>query len=107
MRNHFEFGIAAEAALDGLKRHLIAHGEEEQVVFEVEQQKGILNVLFDHPGVKFVIAPNMPLHQIWISAPATSFMLNWDSGVEEFILPRTGETLIGLVERLIGERRAA
>ncbi len=107
MRNHFEFGIAAEAALNGLKRHLITHGEEEQVAFEVEQQMGVLSVLFDHPGVKFVIAPNKPLHQIRISAPATSFMLNWDSRVEEFILPRTGETLIGLVERLIGERQAA
>lgn len=99
--------MAAEAALQGLKRHLIAHGEEEQIAFEVEQQKGVLSVLFDHPGAGFVISPNTPLHQIWISAPATSLKLQWDSRMEEFILPRTGETLIALVERLIGERRAA
>lgn len=107
MQNDHEFGIAAEAALDGLKRRLIVHGEEEHVAFEVEKQKGFLNVLFDHPGIGFVISPNTPLHQIWIAASATSFKLNWDSRMEEFILPRTGETLIALVERLIGERRAA
>lgn len=107
MRDHHEFGIAAEAALDGLKRHLIAHGEEEHVAFEIEQQNGVLNVLFDHPGAGLVISPNTPSHQMWISAPVTSFKLTWDSKVEEFILPRTGETLIRLVERLIGERRAA
>ncbi|MGB8028914.1 MAG: frataxin domain-containing protein [Terracidiphilus sp.] len=107
MQNNHEFGIAAGAALDGLKRHLIVHEEDDQVAFEVEQQKGALNILFDHPGAGFVIAPNTPLHQIWISAPTTSFKLNWDSRMEEFILPPTGETLIALVERLIVEHRAA
>lgn len=99
--------MAAEAALQGLKRRLIEHGEEEQIAFEVEQQNGVLNVHFDHPGAGFVISTNTPLHQIWISAPSASFQLQWDSRMEEFILPRTGETLIVLVERLIGERRAA
>ncbi len=107
VQNDQEFGIAAEAALDGLKRHLVARGEEEPAVFEVERRKGKLNVLFDHPDARFEISPNTPLHQIWICALATSFKLNWDSRMEEFILPRTGETLIALVERLIGERRAA
>jgi iron donor protein CyaY len=107
VQNDHEFGIAAGAALDGLKRHLIVRGDEEQVAFEVEQRNGVLNVLFDHHGARFVIRSNTPLHQIWISALATSFKLNWDSRMEEFILPRTGETLIALVERLIGERRAA
>jgi frataxin-like iron-binding protein CyaY len=107
VRNDREFEIAAGAALDGLKRHLIIHEEDERAAFEVEQRNGGLNVLFDHPGARFVITPTTPMHQIYISAPASSFMLNWDSRMEEFILPRTGETLIALVERLIGERRAA
>jgi CyaY protein len=107
VQNDREFDIAAVAALDGLKRRLIVHGEEEHVAFEVEQQKSVLNVLFDHPGTGFVISPNPPLRQMWISGQANRFKLQWGSRMEEFILPRTGETLIALVERLIGERRAA
>jgi iron donor protein CyaY len=107
VQNDLVFRTAAEAALAGLKRHLILRGEEEQIAFEVEQRNGVLNVLFDHSGSRFVIRSNAPLHQIWISALATSFKLNWDSRMEEFILPRTGETLIALVERLVGERHAA
>ena len=106
MQKDHEFGIAAESALEGLKRHLIVHGEHEHIAFEVEKQNGVLNVQFDHPGARFEIKSNTPLHQIWISERTTSLKLNWNSRIEEFILPRTGETLIALVERLIGERHA-
>jgi frataxin-like iron-binding protein CyaY len=101
------FGVAAEAALDGLKRHLIVREEDEHSAFEVDRHNGVLKILFDDHGARFDIAPNKPVRQIWISALAKSFKLNWDSRMEEFILPSTGETLIGLVDRLIGERRAA
>ena len=107
MKNDHEFEIAAEAALDELKHHLVVREENDQVAFEVELHNGALNVLFDHPGARFVITPNRPMHQIWIAEPSARFTLNWDSRTEKFILPRTGETLIVLVERLIGERRAA
>ncbi len=103
MHDELEFRRAAEAALDTLKRHLIAREEEQQAAFEVEEQAGVLNVLFDDPGSRFVITPNAPVRQIWISALATSFKLVWDSKMEEFILPRTGEALVTLVDRLIGE----
>ena len=106
MQDEHEFRIAAEAALDGLKRHLFAREEDEQAGFEVEEQNGALNVLFEEPGARFVITPNAPVRQIWISALATSFKLDWDPKVSAFILPRTGESLIALVDRLIGEHHA-
>jgi CyaY protein len=46
------------------------------------------------------------MRQIWISALGTSFKLDWASKLEEFVLPRTGETLRALVDRLIGEHHA-
>jgi CyaY protein len=98
-----EFRRAAEAALDTLKRHLIMREQDDRAAFEVEEQGGVLNVLFDGPGSRFVITPNAPLRQIWISALATSFKLDWNAAKDEFILPRTGESLIALVDRLIGE----
>ena len=105
MRDDTEFRRAADAALDGLKQHLIEREEESGSEFEVEEQGGVLNVLFEQPGGKFVITPNAPVRQIWISALATSFKLDWDSRMEKFIYPRTGETLITLVDRLIEEKR--
>src|SRR5208282_5487642 len=106
MSDEQHFRRTAEAALGNLKRHLIAREEGEQAGFEVEEQGGVLNVLFEDPAARFVITPNAPVRQIWISALATSFKLDWDSKLEEFILPRTGETLSALVDRLIGEHHA-
>ena|SRR6516165_8647066 len=100
-----EFRRAAEAALEALKRHLIAREEEDNAGFEVEEQHGVLNVLFDEPPAKFVITPNTPVRQIWISALSTSFKLDWDAASSAFILPRSGEKLVPLVDRLIQERQ--
>ena len=99
-----EFRRAAEAALEGLKKHLIA--TEEEGGFEVEEQNGVLNVLFEEPPAKFVITPNAPVRQIWISALSTSFKLDWDAAAAAFVLPKTGETLAPLVDRLIDEQLA-
>ena len=106
MQDEQDFRRTAEAALGNLKRHLIAREESEQAGFEVEEQGGVLNVLFEDPAARFVITPNAPVRQIWISALATSFKLDWDAKREEFILPRSGETLRALVDRLIGEQHA-
>jgi iron donor protein CyaY len=103
MLDEIEFRRSAESALDALKKHLIAREEENEAGFEVEEQGGVLNVVFEEPAVKFVITPNSPVRQIWISALSTSFKLDWDASAGAFILPRTGEKLIPLVDRLISE----
>jgi iron donor protein CyaY len=103
MLDEMEFRRHAELALDALKQHLIELEEEDDAGFEVEEQNGVLNVLFEEPPGKFVITPNTPVRQIWISALSTSFKLDWDAEETVFILPRTGEALMPLVDRLIGE----
>ena len=105
MQDEIEFRRAVESALEGLKRHLIAREEEDEAGFEVEEQGGVLNVVFEEPAVKFVITPNTPVRQIWISALSTSFKLDWDAAAGAFVLPRTGEKLIPLVDRLIHENK--
>jgi iron donor protein CyaY len=104
MMDEQEFRRTAETALEGLKRHLIVREEEVDAGFEVEEQNGVLNVVFEDPPGKFVITPNTPVRQIWISALSTSFKLDWDAKASTFVLPRTGEPLIPLVDRLIHER---
>lgn len=107
MLEEMEFRRHAEAALDALKQHLIDREEEDDAGFEVEEQNGVLNVQFDEPPGKFVITPNTPVRQIWISALSTSFKLDWDAEESAFVLPRTGEALTPLIDRLIGEHLTA
>ena len=101
--DELEFRRLVDIAHNSLKQHLIEREEEEGAGFEVEEQNGVLNVLFEEPPGKFVITPNAPVRQIWISALSTSFKLDWDETAGAFVLPRTGEALTPLVDRLIGE----
>ena len=89
----------ADRALEALKQSLIT--AEEDGGFEVEENSGVLNVVFDDPKSKFVFTPNTPVRQIWISALSTSFKLDWVDGA--FVLPKTGEDLKTLSERLLRE----
>jgi CyaY protein len=107
MQDELEFRRVAETALEALKQHLIEREEAEEAGFEVEEQNGVLNVVFEDAGSKFVITPNTPVRQVWISALATSFKLDWDASSAQFVLPRTGEQLIPLIDRLIGEHLGA
>jgi len=101
--NEREFRRAVAVALDALKRHLIAREEHTHPALEIDDRSGALNVLFENLGEKLVVAPNDSVRQIWVSAPAATHRLDWDSRTEKFILPRTGESLIPLLDRLISE----
>jgi CyaY protein len=95
------FRRTADKALEELKRSLYeAEGEAD---FEVEENAGALHISFDEPPGKFIISPNAPVKQIWISALSTSFKLDWDDK-KGFVLTRTGEGLKPLVSRLINEQ---
>ena len=103
MLDELEFRSLVDIALLALKQHLYAREEADDAGFEVEEQNGVLNVGFEEPAGKFVITPNTPVRQIWISALSTSFKLDWDGTAGVFVLPRTGEALTPLIDRLIGE----
>ena len=101
MLDELEFRRLVEIALNALMQHLIAREEEAESGFEVDEQNGVLNITFEEPAGKFVITPNAPVRQIWISALSTSFKLDWDEAATAFTLPRTGEQPMPLVDRLI------
>ena len=97
-----EFRRRAEAALEALKKSLIA--AEEAAEMEVEDQAGALHIAFEEPPGRFVISPNAPARQIWISALSTSFKLDWSEQAQDFVLEKTGEKLKPLVSRLINQQ---
>lgn len=96
-----DFRKRADAALESLKQSLIT--AEESAEIEVEDQAGALHISFDD-GTRFVISPNAPVRQIWISALATSFKLDWSDAKQDFTLQKTGEELKPLVSRLINQQ---
>ncbi len=100
--NEQDFRTRVDAALDAVKRSLYA--VENDADFEVEESAGALHISFDEPPAKFVISPNAPVRQIWISALSTSFKLDWSDEKNDFILTKTGEGLKRLVSRLINEQ---
>ena len=97
-----EFSRLAETAIAALKRSLYeAEGEAD---FDVEDHAGALHISFDDPPGKFVISPNSPARQIWISALSTSFKLDWSAKARDFVLAKTGERMKALVGRLMNEQ---
>jgi len=101
MLDENDFRKRAESALGTLKKSLIA--AEDSADLEVEDQAGALHISFED-GSKFVISPNAPVRQIWISALATSFKLDWSETEQDFVLQKTGEKLKPLVARLINQQ---
>jgi CyaY protein len=92
-----EFRLQADRALGDLERALLPMADADD--FEVESQNGVLQVVFEAPSpAKFVVSPNAPVRQIWVSALARSYKLGWSAEAGAFTLE--GETLTSLVTRL-------
>src|SRR5260370_40558394 len=90
-----EFKRRADEALTLLSRELIAASDD--YGFEVDFNAGALGVEFEDPPAKFVISPNTPVRQIWVSANNKSYKLDWDI-VENYVVHiESGDTLTALV----------
>ena len=56
---------------------------------------------FEPQDTKFVVSPNAPVRQMWVSAMAKSYKLSWAAEIGSFAL--NGEPLVALLERLTRE----
>jgi len=82
-----DFQKKCDAALEDLKRRMLNAGDEHG--FDVEGESGKLEVIFEEPEeAKFVISPNTPMREIWISALSTSFKLGWSEAKNTFLLEK-------------------
>jgi CyaY protein len=92
-----EFRLRADQALDDLQQELLPLADEADL--EIDHRNGVLQIVFEEPvSTKFVISPNAPVQQIWVSALSRSFKLGWSDEAGTFVLD--GESLGPLVERL-------
>jgi iron donor protein CyaY len=100
MLSEQEFRVRSDEALAGARQQLLPLADE--AGFEVELQNCVLDVVFEEPREsKFVVSPNAPVRQIWVSAMSSSFKLAWDDERKVFAL--NGESLADLLRRLATE----
>jgi len=103
MMDEQDFKKRADEALTMLHRALI--GAADDYGFDVDFNAGALGVEFEEPPGKFVISPNTPVRQIWVSAHAKSYKLDWDIVENTFVHTESGDTLKQLVEKAISKQR--
>ena len=92
-----EFRMKSDEALKRRGASLMTLADEDD--FEIELQNGVLNLVFEEPTeTKFVVSPNAPVRQIWVSAMAKSYKLPWSPELQTFALG--DEPLPRLLDRL-------
>ncbi|MGA8072365.1 MAG: iron donor protein CyaY [Candidatus Acidiferrales bacterium] len=106
MMDEHEFQRKCDAAFESLLKRLQELGDAHD--FQVEGGSGKLEVEFeDEDETRFVISPNAPVRQIWISALTTSFKLGWSEQQQAFVLDKTGETLNQVMSRILTQQLGA
>ena|SRR5579884_1623044 len=94
-----EFYQRADDALSSLYKLLSRAADDGD--FEPDFNNGALSIEFEDSPARFVVSPNSPVRQIWVSAQSKSFKLDWDQTRGTFVLPETGATLTELIESAI------
>src|SRR5580700_3390328 len=90
MLSEHEFTKQCDATFEALRNRLLELGDAND--FGVEGGSGKLEIEFeDEDETRFVISPNAPVRQIWISALA-------------FVQEKTGETLNQVMSRILTEK---
>jgi len=103
MLDEKDFQRKADAAFEDLKRRMLTAGDEHG--FDVEGESGKLEVVFEAPEeAKFVISPNTPVREIWVSALSTSFKLGWNDSRSAFVHEKSGEDLRAVMSRVISQQ---
>ena len=106
MVSEHDFQKKCDLAFEELKKRLLKLGDEHG--FDVEGESGKLEVIFEEPeAAKFVVSPNTPIREIWISALSTSFKLGWSDARNAFVLEKTGEDLFAVMSRVVSQQLGA
>lgn len=94
-----DFQQVSDAALTALCSRLA--GASDNYDFDVDMNNGALTVEFEDPPQRFVVSPNSPVKQIWVSAHVQSYKFDWNGSA--FVLP-SGQTLDEMMAEAIRKR---
>lgn len=97
-----DFRRYADEAMSALYRRLTVASDKHD--FEADFNAGTLAIEFEEPPAKFVISPNTPVRQVWVSAQSKSFKLDWNEARQAFVLPGREQTLDELIGGAISDQ---
>ena len=97
-----EFQQKSDESLEALYSRLADASEDYD--FDVEMNNGALTVEFEEPRERFVVSPNSPVKQIWVSAHVQSFKFDWKPETGAFVLPGSGRTMEQMMVEAIQKR---
>jgi len=95
-----EFRDLSDHALEDLQQKLLTAAD--QYGFDADFNNGALTIEFEDPPARFVVSPNSPVRQIWVSAHMKSHKLDWDPAKNTFAAG--GQTLAELIGEAIGKQ---
>jgi iron donor protein CyaY len=103
MLSEADFQDHATETIEDLEDQVTPISEEHD--FEVESTGGMLTFTFEKPSAaKFIISPNSPARQIWVSALSTSFKFDWDDERNSFVLDKTREPFTKVIADLLSRQ---
>lgn len=102
MMEEQEFRKRADEALSSLHRSL--SGAADHYGFEADLSSGALAIEFEDPPAKFVVSPNTPARQVWVSAHAKSYKLDFDAVENTFVHPESNRSLKQLIEDMLSRQ---
>jgi iron donor protein CyaY len=94
-----QFRDLADRTLQDLQQRLAAASE--QYPFDADFNSGALTIEFDDSPARFVVSPNSPVRQIWVSAHLKSHKLDWDPAKNTFAA--NGQTLVDLIGEAVSK----
>lgn len=97
-----EFQQRVDQSLEALFARLAEASDDYD--FDVDMNNGALSVEFEDPRERFVVSPNSPVKQIWVSAHVQSYKFDWKPEADAFVLPDSGQTLEELMVTAIQKR---
>ncbi len=97
-----EFKTEADRTLNTLYNKLAAASDEAE--FDTDLSSGAVTIEFEDPPAKFVVSPNSPVRQIWVSAHSRSYKLDWSPERRTFVMANTGEDLTELIQDAIAKQ---
>jgi iron donor protein CyaY len=95
-----QFRDLADKALTDLQQRLLAASD--QYAFDADFNNGALSIEFEDAPARFVVSPNSPVRQIWVSAHLKSHKLDWDAEKKAFAAG--GQTLVELIGEAISKQ---
>lgn len=101
MMDEQEFRTRCDRVFEETRRALLPISEDHD--FEVDLANGTLSLEFEEPEpARFVVSPQTPVRQIWVSALSRSYRLAWSDQAQDFVLD--GKNLRTLLAGLISEQ---